>query len=127
LRKHVAVFPNGAYHNVAMAMLAAPQVARTDVWVPATRPLPLYVPQEGSSASKDAAKSAALVRAQKGAEAQCRPFGAGTLFRFKSAKAVLEDWDCHSFGTGVTCGFQGQALCELEERKPEERVTCGSK
>jgi hypothetical protein len=127
LRKHAAAFPNGAYHNVAMAMLAAQQVTRTDVWVPSTRgPFPMYEPEKGSSVTKDAAKSAALVRAQKSAEAQCRLFAAGTLFRFKSAKAVPEDWDCDSSSTGVRCGLRFQTLCELEERKLEDRLTCGA-
>lgn len=125
LRSYLTTFPNGAYRNEAMAMLAAQKAAHTDIWIPTTRPLRLYVPQEGESANEDSAKAAALVRAQKHAERQCRDFGAGTLFRYKSAKIVAEEWDCHASGQGVTCGFDGKALCELEERESEERITCG--
>ena len=126
LRTHLERFPNGAYAAEAEAMLTARRVTQTEVWIPATRPLPLSEPQANIAfPNKTAAQVDARARAQADAERECRGFAATTLFRFKSATLAPQVWNCSQTGKGLACGFDGDAVCELEERRIKEQDTCG--
>ena len=127
LREHIVRFPRGVYRREAADLLAARRVTTEETWTPATRSLVLFAPPRGSPArSETRAKSDALTTARADADRLCRGFGAGTLFRFVSAKPRAETWSCHVSGGGVTCGFEGEADCALEARQLAERETCGT-
>jgi TIR domain len=126
LRTHIERFPDGTYRNEAASMLAARRVTQTEVWTSATRRLALFEPQDDVPSSNEAAaRAAALARAQALAERQCRGFAATTLFRFRSSTLAPQVWNCSPIGKGVTCGFEGEAMCELEERRIQESESCG--
>ena len=71
-----------------------------------------------------AAKEDALVRAQGKAERLCKGFDATTIYRFKAAKPDAQEWECGKAGTGFSCGFEGQAICETEEKSTRVEETC---
>ncbi len=128
LRTHIERFPSGAYRSEAASMLTARRVTQTEVWTPATRRLELIESQEDvPSINRVAAQTVALVRAQLRAERKCKAFAATTLFRFRSAKPDPQAWNCRPIAKGVECGFEGEAVCELDERRIKEFETCGQK
>lgn len=126
LRAHIARFPNGFYRGEANGLLAARRVTQTEVWTAAQRHLALFQPEaEVSSINKVAAQGVAIAEAQRRAERLCRGFEATKLFHFKSARPAAHEWSCGPTKKGVTCSFEGEAVCELEERRIDERETCG--
>jgi TIR domain len=126
LRKHLGRFPDGAYRSQALSLLADRHEQETESWDPAVRPLSLVVSGgERAFANKDLAQADALARAQHRADALCSGFGATTLYRFKSAKPEAEQWQCSKAGSGISCGFEGQAICQLEVKDTKQQETCG--
>jgi TIR domain len=127
LRAHIARFPNGAYRDEATSTLAARRVTRAEVWQPTKRSLTLFVGQaDGASRNEAVARDAALRSGQAAAEQLCKGFAATTSFRFRSAAPIVHTWNCNETGRGVTCGFEGDAVCELDESRVQEGETCGS-
>jgi hypothetical protein len=127
LRRHIEQFPDGAYRTQAAERLAARRVTQTEVWTPGTRRLALFVGQDGTPArTEEAARSASLARAQPNAERLCKGFTATTAFRLKAGSPVPQSWSCSRVAGGVVCGFEGEAVCELEERRVEEKEVCGT-
>ena len=127
LRTHIERFPDGIYRDDAARMLAARRVRQTEVWTPAMRRLALFVGQDHvRSINRAAAQAAALTRGQATADRLCRGFAAATSFRLTSAMPAPQVWHC-SPGNGVmTCGFEGEAVCSLEERRVQEDESCGT-
>jgi hypothetical protein len=126
LRTHIERFPNGAYAAEAATMLAARRVTQTEFWTPTTRRLALFEPQAHVVfPNKTAAQADALALAQADAERKCREFAATTLFRLKSATPAPQVWNCSPTRKGLASGFEGAAVCELEERRIQEQETCG--
>jgi len=126
LRAHMERFPNGAYRAEAQSLLAARQVTKTETWTPVERHLALFQPQsETSSPDRHAAQAAALSDAQPKAERLCKGFAAASTFRLKSVKNEAQEWSCGPAGKGIACSFEGEAVCQLEERRFEEKETCG--
>jgi hypothetical protein len=125
LRTHVERFPGGAYRDIAADMVATRKVTKTAAWIPARRTLDLFVSQDDASSTSAAAQATALARGQVSAERKCRAFAATTISKLISATAVPVSWQCTRVNGGVTCGFDGNALCDLEERRVHEDETCG--
>jgi hypothetical protein len=126
LRLHIEHFPKGAYRAEATSLLAARRATEYEVWTPMTRRLALFQPQEYPASSSEAkARSVALISAQGRAERLCRGFAATTSFRLRSAAPEAEKWNCDSGAAGVACTFEGEAVCELDERAVVENETCG--
>lgn len=126
LRAHVERFPEGAYRRSAADLLQARQVSQTEIWTRGTRRLVLFVGQgSGVSIDESAARSAAMSRAQAAADRLCTAFAATTSFRFVSATAEPQLWNCERAKYGVACGFEGQAVCLVDERRIQEMETCG--
>jgi hypothetical protein len=126
LRAHIERFPDGTYRDVAASMLAARHVTQMEVWTHATRSLTMFEPQADVSSSNGAdARAAALARAEASAERLCQGFAATTLFRLRSSSPAPHVWNCSAIGKGVTCGFEGEAVCGLEERSIQEQESCG--
>lgn len=127
LRTHIERFPEGAYHGKAADMLAARRTTKTEIWIPNTRRLSLFANQgDKPSKSKLAAQEEALARAESAAERLCKSFVATTSFRLMLAKPSAQVWNCSPNAGGVVCGFEGEAICELKERRTQETETCGS-
>jgi hypothetical protein len=126
LREHIARFPDGAYRSKAADLLTGRKISTLETWQPAARALSLFEPAEGSPAKDEtAAKASALQRANVSCDRLCKGFGAGTLYRFDSSSAVAEHWQCTTTRSGVVCGFDGHAQCELSERRDVEQEHCG--
>ena len=126
LRTHVERFPQGAYRAAAADMLAARRVTQKENWTPGTRRLALYVGQDDAAFSNGAAaQAAALARGQVAAERLCKSFATTTSFRFTSATPAVQTWNCSPVAKGVTCGFEGEAVCAVEERRVQEFEACG--
>jgi hypothetical protein len=124
LKNHLGRFPEGAYRFKAQSFLADRRVRQTDVWTPVVQQLTLAESQgENGLPNAALAKQDALSRAQRRANDLCRGFGATTLYRFRSATPV--EWDCATVGIGVSCGFEGQAICQLDAKSTKEEETCG--
>jgi hypothetical protein len=125
LRTHIERFPLGAYRDAAADMLAARRVTQAEIWTPATRRLSLFVGQgDVSSTNEAAAKAAALARAQASAERLCKGFAVTTDFRLTAATPAPQIWNCERVSGGVVCGFEGEAVCTVEERGIQEDETC---
>ncbi len=126
LRSHIERFPQGAYRQEAAEMLTARRVTPAEIWTPATRRLSLFVGQEGApSANGAAARSAAIARAIAPAERLCKGLAATMFFRFTSATPAPQIWNCERTSRGLVCGFEGEAVCTVEERRVQETETCG--
>jgi hypothetical protein len=127
IRLHLARFPDGAFRERAGLLLDAREVKSAEVWTPGVRRLTLVEPRDDvASADEVTARASAIKRAQSSAEALCRGFAATTLFRVTSSTAVPQRWTCSPVDGGTTCGFEGEAVCELHERRVETVETCGS-
>jgi hypothetical protein len=126
LRKHLGRFPQGAYQSRAQSLLADRQVNQSEVWMPGIRQLALSETQsEKALPNLEAARAEAIARAQHRADRLCRGFGATTIYRFRSARPEAQEWDCARVGEGFSCGFEGQAICELDVKGTKEEETCG--
>lgn len=126
LREHVARFPDGIYRAEAADLLTARKISVLEKWQPAKRDLALFEPAEGLPAEDEAtAKANALERAQANSDRLCRAFGAGTIYRYISSSPLAEHWTCNKVGSGMVCGFEGQAACALSERLQSEEERCG--
>jgi hypothetical protein len=126
LRSHIERFPQGAYRHDAAEMLTARRVTQAETWTPGTRQLSLFMAQDGApSANEAAARSAALARARAPAERLCKGFAATTSFRLTSATPAAQSWNCARVSGGVICGFEGEVVCTVEERRIQETETCG--
>lgn len=114
LRDFVRDHPNSPLRSQAADLITAGE--KGGPWVAATRQAPIYVSAfDGTPASNEAAARAdALSRAGGDAETACRPFAAGTIFRYVSASAQATKWSCSKSGGGVVCGFEGTAICNLQ-------------
>jgi hypothetical protein len=126
LRVHIEHFPKGAYRAEATSLLAARRPTQAEVWTAVTRRLALFQPQEYPASSSEAkARSVALPSAQARAERLCRGFAATDSFRLRSATPQAQKWNCDPGLEGVVCGFEGEAVCELDERRVVENEICG--
>jgi hypothetical protein len=125
LRRHIERFPDGIYRDEAAGMLAGRRVTQTEVWTAAMHRLELVELQGDVPSGTAAAKVDALARATVRAERMCKAFAATGSFRFKSAMPIPQVWNCSRLAQGVTCGLEGEAVCDLDERRIQEYETCG--
>src|SRR5262245_50987623 len=108
-------------------MLASGRINKVELWIPNTRRLSLFVgPDDKPSKSKAAAQEEALARTQGAAERLCKGLAATTSYRLTSAKPIAQSWTCSPSSGGIVCAFEGEAVCEVEERRIEETETCGN-
>jgi hypothetical protein len=127
LRNHLGRFPDGAFHSQAQSLLADRHEEKTEIWTPTVKSLRLVVSAgERGFTDDNFAKADALARAQHKSELLCSDFDATTLYRFKGAKPEAEQWECSTLGSGRSCGFEGKAVCQLDEKHTREEETCGN-
>jgi hypothetical protein len=104
-----------------------------EVWTPTSRRLALFVGQEDASPTKSGAQASAFALAEP-LPSVCAEGSRLTMsFRFTSATPIPERWRCTPANGGVSCGFDGEAACDLEERQvqntkqgrcaPQNRIT----
>lgn len=125
LREHLRRFPDGALRATASAALAARHVDRSSVWSPAQRPLRLLVGRDVAEVSVEpAARAEALQRGLAKARALCADFAAAGATRVLDARVEPQEWLCERRPRGVACGFEGRALCVLEEATTIETERC---
>ena len=125
LRQHAKQFPKGAYASTATAMYNAPTVTGSESWIAATFPLRLLVSRDvDASPTEVAASEAAIDRGRKKAEMMCRDGADTKLVRFRSAEVDAQEWLCDEVRGGHVCGFEGRALCAVDEVHRTEQETC---
>ena len=110
--------------------LADHHVTETPVWTPVTHQLVLHQsPSDNDTSSTSPtlpqAKADALTRAQPNAVNLCNGFAATSRYHLKSAPINVQQWNCEKIGSGFSCGFDGQAFCQLEERSTKSDEICG--
>jgi hypothetical protein len=126
LRTHLERFPNGVFRDVATSLIAARRLTRSEVWNAATHTLTLFVPQGDDASGNEAlAREEALRRAQPAAEQLCKGFTATKSFKFRAATPLARTWNCGVGPEGARCGFEGEAICQLDEQVIQEGETCG--
>jgi hypothetical protein len=124
LRTYLARFPKGAYAEEAGRKLQAAETVEEETWVPETHRLPLTVRTTlAPLVNEKAARADAVTRGAGEASQACAGF-AGGEFRLVSATAEPQSWRCSSRGSGWVCGFDGQAVCQVEIRRVTARQVC---
>jgi len=127
LRVFIERFPRGAFVQEAQSLLVAKRVIQTETWSVTERRLRMYEPAgESTAADQNAAHAAAIANARLHAEQLCKGFAATASFRYKSAMPDAQTWYCVAGEKGLTCGFEGEAVCTLEEKSTQEKETCGN-
>lgn len=113
---------------LADSRLASRRIVSVEQWIESDRQDPvLFEPASGAPLpSQSAAQAAAITRAQLSAERLCRAFGASSIFRYRGARPVAETWRCERSEAGYSCGFEGRADCDLQERRVSESEVCGN-
>ena len=126
LREHINNFPEGAYSEEATNLLTAVQKEEVETWVPSEQRQVLYIRQQaGGLLSIQEAQSEALNRGRRQSENLCRGFEPSTLYRYLSSELEVEFWNCEASGKGYVCGFEGNAICQLEVRDIRIEERCG--
>ena len=126
LRNFLGRFPSAANASQAHSLLAARHTTETPVWTAVTHQLVLHAgPPDIAKPTLDQAQVDALNRAQPKAINLCNGFAATSRYHFKTATINPQQWDCGKSGGGYSCGFDGQAVCELEEKSVRTDETCG--
>lgn len=124
LGEHLARFPNGGYAEEAKGKLLAAQTEVTERWEAQEHSLVLIVPAEHKPLPSEAeARADALARAGAEAELVCAGYKAGS-YQLRAATAKVVEWNCDPSRGGFICGFKGQAVCQVEARKREQREVC---
>ncbi|MCA8901236.1 MAG: hypothetical protein KDA53_08285 [Hyphomonas sp.] len=127
LRRHIDLFPEGAFRDQAADMLAAMRTEATEVWEPTEKRLVLFLPGDGTAFAGEAdARAAALSRAEAKAAQMCKSFAATASYRLSASSASAADWTCDSSAGGISCAFDGEAVCDLNIRRVEEKEVCSS-
>jgi len=114
LRDFLASFPHGAYAAEGQTRLAASKFEAKERWGREDRSVPLLVPKTiDPFPSEQRARVDALDRGPEEARLACAGYSHGE-FRLLSARAVTKVWSCVHRGRGVSCGFNGEAVCEVQ-------------
>lgn len=72
----------------------------------------------------DEAGALAILDDVRRAAALPQGFAASTLFRLTGAQA--QTWQCTRLSGGTQCAFEGEAVCDLQEKHSQESESCGS-
>ncbi len=126
LREHIDFFPEDVYADEASRRLAARREIQIESWVPAAHRLTLFVGQQTNGLqTEETAKKEALDRGAVSAERLCKGFSATAPFRYVSSSPDAQSWNCESVNEKFACGFEGEAVCQLESREIQVQETCG--
>ena len=124
LRTYLTRFPKGAFAEEAGRMLQAAATVEKESWTPQEQRLLLTVRATlDPLPSEQAAREDALKRGAADASQACKGFNSGE-FRLVTATAEAQSWRCSSRGYGTACGFNGEAICQVEARKVTRRQVC---
>jgi hypothetical protein len=124
LREHLARFPDGGHAEEAERRLLAAKTEVTEHWQAEEHLLPLTVRATYEPLPSPAeARADALARAPVDAELVCAGYKAGS-YRLRASTAKVVEWRCSPSRGGFVCGFDGQAICQVEARTREQREIC---
>ena len=125
LRSYVSTYHQGAHAVEGQARLAAVKFEVKERWMPEERRLPLVVRSAlRPFPSEQAAQADALARAPSEAQLVCVGFTQGE-FQLRSAHAAPHpQWDCTERQGGHSCGFDGEAICQVNVRYVDRIETC---
>jgi hypothetical protein len=124
LREHLRRFPDGAYASEAEHRLHAFETESVERWQAKEWPLPLHVyAADEPLPSQEAAKADALARSGVDADGVCAGYKAAG-YRLRAATAKVVKWQCSPSRGGFLCGFDGQAVCQVEVPAREQREVC---
>src|SRR5436305_8532187 len=125
LRDYLARFPKGAFAEEAERRLQAAAIVWEERWTPEEPRLPLIRRAAlDPLASEKAARADTLASGATEASRLCEELKVETAFRLVSAAAVAQTWRCSARGSGSVCGFEGQAICQVEARHVTQRQGC---
>jgi hypothetical protein len=127
LRTYLARFPKGAFADEAARKLQAAKTVTEEIWKPGEQSLPLTVrTQLDPLPREEDARSDALAHGATEANDLCKNLEAGGEYRLVSASAESKEqgWRCFERGSGWVCGFDGQAVCQVEARQVRQRQVC---
>lgn len=117
LRRFAQAYPNGVLGERARQRVAVALPTTTEQWEPRSYRLALTVRRsEAVSSGLDAARAEALRRAPEEAGTVCSPYGQTDGFRLRGAEPEVVSWRCIALAGGASCGFDGFARCDIEER-----------
>ena len=127
LAAHIRSYPQGAYHDEAADLIEAAVVTQKERWVPETKRLSMFIGPDGpASVDQSSARAAAVSRASQKARRLCSGFAAtAETYRILSSRTSAETWQCKEYSSGFVCGFEGEAVCQVQVRTLSETRRCG--
>lgn len=124
LATYLAAHPEGRHAAAARQRLAAAQRSVEQVWDDKVLHLPIFVPAaDGAAAGEEAARAAALRRADAEAARACAALSLADQ-RLRGVEHRVSRWDCRPRAAGVACAFEGEALCRVQAARAVERSVC---
>jgi hypothetical protein len=76
---------------------------------------------DGAFPTEEAARADAMARATKDAGFVCIGYKSSNIFRLNGVRTKLIEWHCKS---GFSCGFTGEAICDVSVRTQEASSAC---
>jgi hypothetical protein len=126
LRGYLARYPTGGFSEEARGRLAACRLVDEESWRPETKTLPQVVPLPAeASRDEESARQKALDQGKADArDTVCAGYTGSDGFRLVGASSRVKAWDCRRVPGGTSCGFDGQALCDVRVRVVTKREKC---
>jgi hypothetical protein len=126
-RTYLDRYPQGAFAAEAQARLVALRTEAVVTWKPRTQTLPLAVPRPSeASVSEEGARLMVANSVVTEAARACKAFENSDAYRLvREAQPTDKGWHCAREKDGWRCGFDGEVLCDLEERTTTMREVCG--
>lgn len=125
LRTYLARYPDGAHADEAERRLQAVTTASDEHWTPLEQRMQLVVRSSQEPVGNEkAARTDALKRGEVGAVKLCKQLEAGRTHRLIKVEVDAQTWRCFARGSGSVCGFEGEAVCQVEARSVETREVC---
>lgn len=123
-RRYIHNYGKGEYVVVANARLTAARRIERQRWKAEDRVLPLSVIPSLEGAESDAeARSAALAAGRDDAtRLLCTPYISGE-FRLTGVDVAADRWTCREHD-GISCGFDGHAVCHVQVRTIDVDEDC---
>lgn len=123
LRTYLRRYPSGVFAAEAQTRLAGCRIALHERWTPDVRTQPLIISAAAGRGSEATARADALARGKQEAAFVCAGYAQGE-FRLTASEANAQAWTCAQHAGGVSCGFDGQAVCKVDVRHSDSQEIC---
>jgi hypothetical protein len=124
-RQILREYPDGVFAKQAQARLAACRQEQVERWEKRSQSLPIVVLRDmRGAASQAAAREMATLRVEAESRRACGAFLGSDAYRLQDARVSGDGWRCENAPTGWHCGFDGEVICDLEERSTSTREVC---